>query len=106
MYAMLGYGVQKVVKKKLGQPLFPTKSTPYILKDRKVDLVLPIPYLHFTLKNLAIPVYNEICQTQPVRRSFAIAFAYSLLSYQSVREGLDRIIPNTIHMEEGFGRAF
>jgi len=106
MYAMLEYGVQKVVKKEVGSTALPHKVNPIYFEGSEGGFGIANALFAFYVEKLSYSRLQRDLSDSTVRRSFAIAFAYSLLSYQSVREGLDRIVPNTIKIEMDLGEHF
>lgn len=106
MYAMLEYGEQKVVKKEVGSTALPHKVNPIYFEGSEGGFGIANALFAFYAEKLSYSRLQRDLSDSTVRRSFGIAFAYSLLSYQSVREGLDRIVPNRIKMEKDFGEHF
>ena len=90
-YAMLGYVTQKVVTKKSGQRLC-HKVNPIYFEGAEGGFGIANALLNFYAEKLSYSRLQRDLSDSTVRRSFGIAFAYSLLSYQSVREGLSRVV--------------
>lgn len=106
MYAMLGYVDQKVIKKEVGSSALPHKVNPIYFEGAEGGFGMANALLSFYCEKLSYSRLQRDLSDSTVRRSFGIAFAYSLLSYQSVKEGLNRIVPNKIKMEEDLNAHF
>lgn len=105
-YAMLGYVVQKVVKKEVGSTALPHKVNPIYFEGAEGGFGLANALFSFYSEKLSYSRLQRDLSDSTVRRSFGMAFSYSLLSYQSVGEGLDRITPNKVKMEEDLSEHF
>jgi len=106
MYAMLGYVDQKVIKKEVGSSALPHKVNPIYFEGAEGGFGMANALFSFYCEKLSYSRLQRDLSDSTVRRSFGIAFAYSLLSYQSVNEGLNRIVPNKIKMEEDLNKHF
>ena len=106
MYAMLGYVVQKVVKKEVGSTALPHKVNPIYFEGAEGGFGLANALFSFYSEKLSYSRLQRDLSDSTIRRSFSMAFGYSLLSYQSVGEGLDRITPNKIKMEDDLSKHF
>ena len=106
MYAMLGYVEQKVVKKEVGSTALPHKVNPIYFEGAEGGFGLSNALFSFYSEKLSYSRLQRDLSDSTVRRSFGMAFGYSYLSYQSVREGLDRITPNKIKMEKDLSEHF
>lgn len=105
-YAMLGYVSQKVVKKEVGSTALPHKVNPIYFEGAEGGFGLANALFSFYSEKLSYSRLQRDLSDSTVRRSFGMAFAYSLLSYQSLVEGLDRITPNKIKMEYDLNTHF
>lgn len=105
-YAMLGYVLQKVVKKEVGSTALPHKVNPIYFEGAEGGFGLANALFSFYSDKLSYSRLQRDLSDSTVRRSFGMAFAYSLLSYQSLVEGLDRITPNKVKMEEDLSAHF
>lgn len=105
-YAMLGYVIQKVVKKEVGSTALPHKVNPIYFEGAEGGFGLANALFSFYSEKLSYSRLQRDLSDSTVRRSFGMAFAYSLLSYQSVGEGLERITPNKVKMEEDLSEHF
>ncbi len=105
-YAMLGYVTQKVVTKEVGSTALPHKVNPIYFEGAEGGFGIANALLNFYAEKLSYSRLQRDLSDSTVRRSFGIAFAYSLLSYQSVREGLSRVVPNTVKLDEDLSTHF
>lgn len=94
LYAMVGYCKQKVVIKEVGSTALPHKVNPIYFEGGEGGFGIANALFSFYAEKLPYSRLQRDLSDATVRRSFAIAFGYSLLSYQSVKIGLSRIIPD------------
>lgn len=106
MYAMLGYIAQKMIKKEVGSTALPHKVNPIYFEGAEGGFGLANALFSFYSEKLSYSRLQRDLSDSTVRRSFGMAFAYSLLSYQSLVEGLDRITANKVKMEEDLSKHF
>ncbi len=93
-YIMLGYFQQQVIKTETGSTALPHKTNPIYFEGAEGGFGIANALLEFYCRKLSYSRLQRDLSDSTVRRSFGIAFGYSLLSYQSVEEGLKRITPN------------
>lgn len=94
LYIMLGYFKQKVIRKEVGSTALPHKVNPIHFEGAEGGFGIANALFEFYIRKLSYSRLQRDLSDSTVRRSFGIAFGYSLLSYQSVIEGLKRIEPN------------
>src|SRR3989338_4278432 len=91
LYASLGYCKQKTVNKEVGSSSLPHKVNPIYLEGAEGGFGIANALYSFYAEKLSYSRLQRDLSDSTVRRSFAIAFSYSLLSYQSINEALSRI---------------
>jgi adenylosuccinate lyase len=100
LYAMIGICKQKIIIKEIGSTALPHKVNPIYFEGAEGGFGIANALFSFYVEKLSYSRLQRDLSDATVRRSFAIAFGYSLLSYQSVRVGLDRIVPDEVRMNE------
>lgn len=100
LYISAGYCTQRVVQKEVGSTALPHKVNPIYFEGGEGGFGIANALFNFYGDKLSYSRLQRDLSDSIVRRSFSIAFSYSLLSYKSVREGLLRIEPNTKRMNE------
>lgn len=100
LYAMVGYCKQKVVTKEVGSTALPHKVNPIYFEGAEGGFGIANALFSFYAEKLSYSRLQRDLSDATVRRSFAIAFGYSLLSYQSVKVGLSRIVPDEERMNK------
>ena len=93
-YIMLGYFKQKVIVSEVGSTALPHKVNPIYFEGAEGGFGIANSLFEFYTQKLSYSRLQRDLSDSTVRRSFGIAFSYSLLSYQSVVEALKRIEPN------------
>lgn len=93
-YIMFGYFQQQVIKTETGSTALPHKVNPIYFEGAEGGFGIANALFEFYCRKLSYSRLQRDLSDSTVRRSFGIAFGYSLLSYQSVEEGLKRITPN------------
>lgn len=94
IYIMLGYFKQKIIKKEVGSTALPHKVNPIYFEGAEGGFELANSLLEMYCRKLAYSRLQRDLSDSTVKRSFGIAFGYSLLSYQSLGEALSRLEPN------------
>lgn len=94
IYVSFGYFKQKVIKAEVGSTALPHKVNPIYFEGAEGGFGIANALLEFYSKKLSYSRLQRDLSDSTIRRSFGIAFAYSLLSYQSINEALKRIEPN------------
>jgi len=93
-YIMFGYFQQQVIKTETGSTALPHKINPIYFEGAEGGFGIANALFEFYSRKLSYSRLQRDLSDSTVRRSFGIAFGYSLLSYQSVEAGLKRISPN------------
>jgi len=100
LYTMLGYLKQKNVSKEVGSTALPHKINPIYLEGAEGGFEIANALFELYIRKLSYSRLQRDLSDSTVRRSFGTAFSYSLLSCQSILEGLNRTIPNEVRMKE------
>lgn len=106
MYAMVGYCKQRIVANEDGSTALPHKVNPIYFEGSEGGFGIANALFSFYAEKLSYSRLQRDLSDATVRRSFAIAFGYSLLSYQSIIIGLDRIAPDEDRMEEDLNNHY
>lgn len=93
IYITLGYFGQKVIKNEVGSTALPHKVNPIYFEGAEGGFGIANSLLNFYSEKLSHSRLQRDLSDSTVRRSVPIALSYSLLSYQSVFEALQRISP-------------
>ncbi len=99
IYIMLGYFKQKVIEKEVGSTALPHKVNPIYFEGAEGGFGIANGLFEFYCRKLSYSRLQRDLSDSTVRRSFGIAFGYSVLSYQSLVEALLRIEPNKVKIE-------
>ena len=94
IYIMLGYFKQKVIVSEVGSTALPHKVNPIYFEGAEGGFGIANSLFEFYAQKLSYSRLQRDLSDSTVRRSFGIAFSYSLLSYQSVVEAIKRIEPD------------
>lgn len=94
IYIMLGYFKQKVIVSEVGSTALPHKVNPIYFEGAEGGFGIANSLFEFYTQKLSYSRLQRDLSDSTVRRSFGIAFSYSLLSYQSVVEAIKRIEPD------------
>ncbi len=105
-YISLGYFKQKIIKTEVGSSALPHKVNPIYFEGAEGGFGIANGLFEFYIRKLAITRFQRDLSDSTVRRSFGIAFGYSLLSYQSINEGLLRIVPDEEKIKEDLNNHF
>lgn len=90
-YISLGYFRQKLITKEVGSTALPHKINPIYFEGAEGGFGVANAMFEFYCRKLSYSRLQRDLSDSTVRRSFGIAFGYSLLSYQSINEALNRI---------------
>lgn len=94
LYLGFSYFKQRVIEKEVGSTALPHKVNPIYFEGAEGGFNLSNALFEFYSRKLSYSRLQRDLSDSTVRRSFGIAFSYSLLSYQSVIEALSRIEPD------------
>ncbi|MFH0979337.1 MAG: adenylosuccinate lyase [Candidatus Roizmanbacteria bacterium] len=105
-YISLGYFKQKLVKSEVGSTAMPHKINPIYFEGAEGGFGIANALLEFYCRKLSYSRLQRDLSDSTVRRSFGTAFGYSLLSYQSINEALNRIEADKVSIKEDLNRHF
>ena len=94
IYTSMGYFKQRVMGGEVGSSALPHKVNPIYMEGGEGGFGVANALLGFYTNKLASTRMQRDLSDSTVRRSSGIAVAYSLLSYQSVSEAIERIEAN------------
>ena len=100
LYALLGFLSQKRIPAEVGSTALPHKINPIYLEGAEGGFEIANGLLEMYIRKLSYSRLQRDLSDSTIRRSFGTAFAYSLLSYQSVLESLHRIRPHPEFMAQ------
>lgn len=93
-YIMIGYFQQKVIRQEVGSTALPHKVNPIYFEGAEGGFEIANALFEMYARKLSKSRLQRDLSDSTVRRSFGIAFGYSILSYQSILHGFMRISPN------------
>lgn len=105
-YISLGYFKQKLISKEVGSTAMPHKINPIYFEGAEGGFGIANAMLEFYCRKLSYSRLQRDLSDSTVRRSFGIAFGYSLLSYQSVNEALNRIEADNDNIKQDLEKHF
>jgi len=100
LYISAGLYLQKNLKQEVGSTALPHKINPIYFEGAEGGFGIANALFDFYCRKLSSSRLQRDLSDSTVRRSFGIAFGYSLLSYQSINEALTRITPNISKLNE------
>jgi len=105
-YISLGYFKQKLVKSEVGSTAMPHKINPIYFEGAEGGFGIANSLLEFYCRKLSYSRLQRDLSDSTVRRSFGVAFGYSLLSYQSINEALNRIEADKDNIMQDLNKHF
>lgn len=93
-YISRDYFLQKIVKKEVGSSTMPQKVNPIDLENSEGNLGIANGLWGFFSQKLAISRLQRDLSDKTVKRNIGMAFAYSLLGYQGIVSGLEKLVFN------------
>ncbi|MBN1684806.1 MAG: adenylosuccinate lyase [Gammaproteobacteria bacterium] len=93
-YISLNYFDQKVDKKTVGSSTMPHKINPIHFENAEGNLGLSNALFQHFANKLPISRFQRDLSDSTVLRNVGVAFAHSILSYQSIEKGLNQLTPN------------
>lgn len=105
-YISLDYFKQKLVKSEVGSTAMPHKINPIYFEGSEGGFGIANALLEFYCRKLSYSRLQRDLSDSTVRRSFSVAFGYSLLSYQSINEALRRIEADKDIIKKDLNRHF
>ena len=105
-YISSGYFKQKLVAKEVGSTAMPHKINPIYFEGAEGGFGIANALLEFYCRKLSYSRLQRDLSDSTVRRSFGVAFGYSLLSYQSINEALNRIETDNDNIKQDLEKHF
>lgn len=93
-YISLGYFKQKKIRHEVGSSVMPHKINPIAFEAAEGNLGLSNTLFEYFARKLPLNRMQRDLSDSTIRRNFGLAFAYSYFAYDSIFDGLSRIIPN------------
>lgn len=91
---------QKAQEKEVGSSTMPQKVNPIDFENGEGNLGIANSLLEFYARKLAVSRLQRDLSDSTVRRTFGVAFGHTLVAWQNLVRGLDRIEPNVEHIEQ------
>lgn len=91
IYISFGYLKQRLIQKEVGSTAMPHKINPIYFEGAEGGFGIANALFEFYSRKLSYSRLQRDLSDSTVRRSFGIAFGYTLLSYQSINEALKRV---------------
>lgn len=98
-YVSLEYFVQKKKEEEVGSSTMSQKINPIALENAEGNLGVANSLFDFFAKKLSYSRLQRDLSDSTVKRDFGLAFGFSLLAWDSILSGLERINPNPAKME-------
>lgn len=99
-YISLHYLVQKPVEHEVGSSTMPHKINPIDFENAEGNFGLANALLEHMANKLPISRWQRDLSDSTVLRNMGSAFAYSMLAYQALLRGLNKISPNSTQIAE------
>ena len=90
-YISLGYCKQKIRSKEVGSSTMPHKINPINFENAEGNLGLANALLHHFSNKLPVSRWQRDLTDSTVMRNLGVAIGYSVLAYQSLLQGLDKV---------------
>ena len=90
-YISLGYFKQKVIDGEVGSSTMPHKVNPIDFENSEGNLGLANALLHHLASKLPVSRWQRDLTDSTVIRNMGVGFGYSLLAYQSIIKGLNKL---------------
>ncbi len=100
LYTQLNYFSQKNIIDEVGSSIMPQKINPIYFEGTEGGLQLANSIFSFYATKFPSSRYQRDFSDSTVKRSFGIPFGYTILSLQSLLDGLKRIKPNEVRIKE------
>ena len=105
-YISIGYFTQKIVDKEVGSSAMPHKVNPIDFENAEGNLgIANSLFSHFGDK-LPVSRWQRDLSDSTVLRNLGVPIGHSLISYQSITTGLDKLNVNTQRLNEDLDRAW
>ena len=90
-YISLGYFKQKVIAGEVGSSTMPHKVNPIDFENSEGNLGMANAVLHHLASKLPVSRWQRDLTDSTVLRNMGVGFGYSLLAYQSIIKGLNKL---------------
>ena len=105
-YISLGYFKQKVVEGEVGSSTMPHKVNPIDFENSEGNLGLANALLRHLSEKLPISRWQRDLTDSTVLRNMGVALGYTLLGYESLLKGLNKLEANSQHMAEDLNNSW
>lgn len=99
-YIAQNYLVRKTFDQEIGSSVMPHKINPIEFENAEGNLGLANALFEFFAKKLPISRLQRDLSDSTVLRNLGVAFAHSILAYQSIESGLSRLSPNKEKLDD------
>lgn len=93
-YISIGYFRQKSKKEEVGSSTMPHKVNPIDFENCEGNLGVANSLMNHFMTKLPISRYQRDLSDSTVMRNHGVAFGYSLVGYNSLKIGIDKLDPN------------
>lgn len=104
LYGLLGFIKTRPLVKEVGSAGMPHKVNPIFFEGAEGGLLMANGLIDVLVKSLSTNRLQRDFSDSTVRRNLPLIFAYSLLSYQSVSEAIDRTVVDRQEMTRDMNR--
>ena len=94
-YISIGYFRQKVIAGEVGSSTMPHKVNPIDFENSEGNLGLANALLHHLASKLPVSRWQRDLTDSTVLRNMGVGFGYSLLAYESINKGLNKLELNS-----------
>lgn len=99
-YISFEYFLQKKKTKEVGSSTMSQKINPITFENAEGNLQLANSLFEFFVRKLSVSRLQRDLSDSTIKRDFGLAFGFTVLAWDSILAGLDRIDPNPIKMKE------
>lgn len=99
-YISLGYFAQKVMANEVGSSTMPHKVNPIDFENAEGNLGIANALLHHFADKLPVSRWQRDLTDSTVLRNLGVGFGHSLLAYQSLLKGLNKLSVNSARLIE------
>ncbi|OGT07376.1 MAG: adenylosuccinate lyase [Gammaproteobacteria bacterium GWF2_41_13] len=100
LYIAQNYLVRKTFYQEIGSSVMPHKINPIEFENAEGNLGMANALFEFFAKKLPISRLQRDLSDSTVLRNLGVAFAHSILAYQSIESGLSRLSPNKEKLDD------
>lgn len=91
---------QKTRDNEVGSSTMPQKVNPIDFENAEGNIGVANALLEFYARKLPVSRLQRDLSDSTVRRTFGVAFGHTLVAWQNLLRGLDKIEPNVAHMQQ------